>query len=196
MSKPSNKQTIIDAGLQVLFLKGYHGAGVRDVVAAAKVPQGSFTNHFASKEAFAGEVLELYFARTRDAVHQALDDRSKPPRQRLLDYFALITERLEADGFTRGCLIGDFSIELSQTSEVLRTQLADIYRVWLEPFEQCIAEGQASGDIPSDFAPADLAEFLISAWEGAILRMKVEQNAAPLLRYCQVVSVTVLRPGH
>lgn len=196
MSKPSNKQTIIDAGLQVLFRKGYHGAGVRDVVAAAKVPQGSFTNHFASKEAFAGEVLELYFARTRDAVHQALDDRSKPPRQRLLDYFALITERLEADGFTRGCLIGDFSIELSQISEVLRTQLADIYRVWLEPFEQCIAEGQTSGDIPSDFAPADLAEFLISAWEGAILRMKVEQNAAPLLRFRQVVSATVLRPGH
>ncbi|PJI40798.1 MAG: TetR family transcriptional regulator [Rhizobium sp.] len=196
MSKPSNKQTIIDAGLQVLFRKGYHGAGVRDVVAAAKVPQGSFTNHFASKEAFAGEVLELYFARTRDAVHQALDDRSKPPRQRLLDYFALITERLEADGFTRGCLIGDFSIELSQTSEVLRTQLADIYRVWLEPFEQCISEGQASGNIPSDFAPADLAEFLISAWEGAILRMKVEQNAAPLLRFRQVVSATVLRPGH
>jgi TetR/AcrR family transcriptional regulator, transcriptional repressor for nem operon len=34
---------------------------VRDICAAAGVPQGSFTNHFRSKEAFAEEVLNRYF---------------------------------------------------------------------------------------------------------------------------------------
>ena len=34
--------------------KGYVGAGVRDIVAeGVRQPQGSFTNHFRSKEAFA-----------------------------------------------------------------------------------------------------------------------------------------------
>ena len=50
------------AGLKVMFRSGYQGASVRDVCAAAGVPQGSFTNHFRSKEVFAQEVLDRYFA--------------------------------------------------------------------------------------------------------------------------------------
>ena len=44
-------------GLQVVLERGYVGASVRDIVEAAGVPQGSFTNHFASKEAFSLQVL-------------------------------------------------------------------------------------------------------------------------------------------
>ena len=45
-----------------MFRSGYEGATVRDICAAAGAPQGSFTNHFRSKEAFAQEVLDRYFA--------------------------------------------------------------------------------------------------------------------------------------
>ena len=48
-----------------MFRWGYQGASVRDICAAAGVPQGSFTNHFRSKEAFAEAVLNRYFARTK-----------------------------------------------------------------------------------------------------------------------------------
>jgi AcrR family transcriptional regulator len=49
---------------------------VRDICAAAGVPQGCFTNHFRSKKAFAEEVLDRYFAGTKELVKQALDDKS------------------------------------------------------------------------------------------------------------------------
>src|ERR1700685_4555484 len=62
MSRISNRDKLLDKGLQVVLQRGYVGASVRDIVEAAGVPQGSFTNHFASKEAFSLEVLELYFA--------------------------------------------------------------------------------------------------------------------------------------
>ena len=65
MPKPSNRDRILEAGLKVMFRKGYVGAGVRDIVAEASAPQGSFTNHFRSKEEFAREVLDRYFARPR-----------------------------------------------------------------------------------------------------------------------------------
>ena len=58
MAKASHRDSILDAGLKVMFRKGYVGAGVRDIVLEAGAPQGSFTNHFRSKETFAGEVLE------------------------------------------------------------------------------------------------------------------------------------------
>src|SRR5256885_2012204 len=56
MARRSLRDQILRAGLPVLFRCGYHAASVRDICAAAGAPQGSFTNHFRSKEAFAVEV--------------------------------------------------------------------------------------------------------------------------------------------
>ncbi|MGG6896429.1 TetR family transcriptional regulator C-terminal domain-containing protein [Rhizobium sp. BR 315] len=191
MPKPSNKNEIIAAGLHVMFRKGYHGAGVRDVVAEAGVPQGSFTNHFRSKEVFAAEVLDHYFAHTRKLVGDALNDRSLRPRERLLRYLDIITKRLANDDYLRGCLIGDFSIEVSQVSELLRERLAEIYKEWCKPFEQCVAEGQQAGEISAQFSASDLADFLLTSWEGAILRMKVERGPEPLDRFKRIAFATV-----
>lgn len=191
MAKPSLRNDILAAGLRVMFRQGFEGSGVRDIVAAANAPQGSFTNHFRSKEAFAAEVLDLYFAHVRGLVAEALDDHTLPPRDRLRRYLDLITDRLAADQFTRGCLIGDFSVETTQISEALRTRLVDVYREWLAPFAACIAEGQRDGSIADRFPPDDLADFLIASWEGAILRMKVERDAAPLERFKRIAFATV-----
>lgn len=195
MARHSNKQALLDAGLRVMFRQGFHGAAVRDVVAAAGVPHGSFTNHFRSKEQFGHEVLERYFAHVQALVEQALGDRSLPPRARLRRYLDLITERLQADGFERGCLIGDLSVEVSQTSELIRDRLAAIFQAWIEPFTQCIAEAQAAGEVGREFAAQDLAEFFIASWEGAILRMKVERSAAPLERFKRIAFATLFHHG-
>jgi TetR/AcrR family transcriptional repressor of nem operon len=191
MPKPSNRDRILEAGLKVMFRKGYVGAGVRDIVSEAPAPQGSFTNHFRSKEEFAVEVLDLYFEHTKRLVAQALEDSSLNPRERLRRYLDIITERLAGAEFSRGCLIGDFSLEAAPQSEMLRTRLAKIFAEWRTPFAACIAEGQAAGEIATTFAPEDLAEFLLSSWEGAILRMKVERNAEPLERFKRIVFASV-----
>ena len=193
MPKPSNRDRILEAGLKVMYRKGYVGAGVRDIVAEASAPQGSFTNHFRSKEDFAREVLDLYFDHTKRVVVEALEDRSLNPRERLGRYLDIITGRFAAAKFGRGCLIGDFSLEAAPQSEMLRTRLTEIFAEWRAPFAACIAEGQATGEIAATFAPEDLADFLLSSWEGAILRMKVERNAEPLERFKRIVFATVFK---
>ena len=49
------------------------------------------------------------------------------------------------------------------------------------------------GEIATTFAPEDLAEFMLSSWEGAILRMKVERNAEPLERFKRIAFATVFK---
>src|SRR6185437_6528184 len=68
---------------------------------------------------------------------QALDEVSLTPRARLRCYLEIISGKLEADGFARGCLIGDLSLEASGSSELLRTQLDAIFAEWREPFAAC-----------------------------------------------------------
>ena len=173
-----------------MFRSGYTGASVRDICEAAGAPLGSFTNHFRSKEAFAKEVLDRYFAHLKDSVKQALDDKSIPPRQRLKRYLDIISSVLADDKWNRGCLIGDFSLETSQ-SKLLRERLEAIFQEWRAPFSSCIAEAQTAGEIDPSFEPLDLAEFLLASWEGAILRMKVERGPAPLDRFKNIIFQTV-----
>lgn len=193
MGKPSLREDLLNAGLKVMFRSGYHGASVRDICAAAGAPQGSFTNHFRSKEAFAREVLDRYFAHTKSLVEEALDDKSLKPRQRLRRYLDIISGRLEQARWNRGCLIGDFSLEATSHSKLLRRRLEEIFQEWRAPFAACIAEAQAAGEIDSTFGPEDLAEFLLASWEGAILRMKVERGPAALDRFKAIVFETVLK---
>lgn len=193
MARHSLREQLLGAGLGVMFRKGYIGAGIREIAAEAAAPQGSFTNHFRSKEVFAREVLDRYFDDLRRLVAEILRDRSNSPRERLKRYLDIITERLAHDGFRRGCLIGDFSLEAAPQSEMIRLRLAEIFREWCTAFAACIAEAQAANEIASTFAPEELAEFLLCSWEGAILRMKVERTAEPLERFKRIAFGTVLK---
>src|SRR2546430_2054761 len=138
MAKPSLKEAILEAGLRAMFRTGYHGTSVRDVTAAAGAPQGSFTNHFRSKEAFASEVLDRYFEHTKGLVDEALHDSTLTPRRRLRRYLDIITGKLEGDAWSRGCLIGDLSLEAPGSSEALRARLVAIFAEWRLPFAACI----------------------------------------------------------
>ena len=194
MARHSNKQALLDAGLRVMFKRGLNGAAVRDVVATAGVPQGSFTNHFPSKEQFAREVLDQYFAHVQRLLQASLEDHSLGPRARMERHLDVIVDRLRADGFERGCLIGDLSLEATQTSDLLRDRLQDVFRQWIQPFAECIAEGQARGEFSDRFDAGEIAEYFLASWEGAILRMKVERSIAPLNRFRRIFFAT-LAPG-
>ena len=193
MARRSLRNAILDAGLKVMIRSGYNGSSVRDIVGAAGAPPGSFTNHFRSKEEFACEVLDRYFHHVKGLVAQALDDASLTPRARLRRYLDIIAGRLKDDGWGRGCLIGDLSLEASASSEPLRTRLAEIFQAWKAPFAACIAEAQLAGEIAADFEAADLADFLLASWQGAILRMKVERSPAPLECFKTIAFATVFK---
>src|SRR5690606_31584554 len=122
-------------------------------------------------------------------------EKALTPKARLERYLDLIVGILEADGFRRGCLIGDLSLEVTQTSETIRDQLRALFEEWLQPFKECIADGQAAGEFRSDFPPDELADFFLASWQGAILRMKVERTSAPLMRFRKIMFAAILTEG-
>src|SRR3978361_1589064 len=103
MPKPANREKILTQGLRVVHERGFAGASVRDIVQAAGVPQGSFTNHFASKEAFGLEVIDLYFANALNSMSETLRNDDMPPLQRLRLYIDNGKNRLNKDSMRNGC---------------------------------------------------------------------------------------------
>src|SRR6266576_5754572 len=193
MGRPSLRGKILRTGMRLMFRSGYQGASVRDICAAAGAPQGSFTNHFRSKEAFAVEVLDQYFDYLKGLVNETLNDETLTPRQRLKRYLDVITDKLERDRWILGCLVGDFSLQVSSQSKLLRKRLDSIFREWRTLFASCIAAAQSAGEVDSHFDATELAEFLLASWEGAILRMKVVRSRAALERFKTIAFETVFK---
>jgi TetR/AcrR family transcriptional repressor of nem operon len=194
VARASKKDQILREGLEVVRRRGFTTAGVREITSAAGVPQGSFTNHFASKEAFGLEIVDGYFADTWSVVEATLEDPGRPPLDRLRAYFEAITERLEDRGWQHGCLIGNMSLETAEHSEAIRARLAGIFARWRQPFARCLEEADAAGQIRLDVPAIDMADFLLASWQGAILRMKVDRSPEPLDRFRRITFATVLSP--
>jgi TetR/AcrR family transcriptional regulator, transcriptional repressor for nem operon len=193
MPKPSHRNKLLTEGLKVLLARGYVGASVRDIVKAAGVPQGSFTNHFTSKEAFAEEVLELYFSLVRQNMEKTLRNDSRPPLQRLRQWIDVQIAFLRQAEFRSGCLIGNLSVEASDESERIRERLTEIYKEINESIVYCLKAAVASGELSASNDVRELAAFLYSSLQGAILQSKVEQSVEPIKRFKDILFTRILR---
>jgi TetR/AcrR family transcriptional regulator, transcriptional repressor for nem operon len=193
MAKPSNREKILTEGLRVVHAHGYAGASVRDIVQAAGVPQGSFTNHFVSKEAFGLEILELYFANGRETIRQTLRNDELPPLARLRDYIDTNKARLNKDSMRNGCLFGNFTAEASDHSELIRNRLVEIYAEVQDAISYCLKAAIKAGELPADFQCDDVAGFIVSSLQGANLLAKAQRNPVPVDRLKRVLFSTVLR---
>ena len=192
MAKTNVRERLLDAGLETLHRCGFNGCGVQEIAETAGVPKGSFYNHFESKEALGAAVLERYWEQRGGSMLRLLEGPDIGPRERLCHYFAVLAANMANRGYTGGCLIGNLGAELSDHSELVRDGVARAFAGWTEALETCIQEGQNLGEISDDYDAALLASFLINAWEGAVLRAKVQKNGASFEEFNQIVFGTLL----
>ena len=191
MGRPSVRPQIVQAGLRVFLRGGFGGTSVQDITDEAGVPKGSFYNHFASKEALGAEIIDLYAEGS--GLRDVLTDASLSPLERLRRYYTRLTTMYRELEFTRGCLLGNFSAEISDTMPLMRDRLLALFRRWTGEQAQVISEAQALGEVSNETPAEELAAFLLDAYEGAVLRSRVEKSDAPLTRFQAVVFERLLR---
>jgi TetR/AcrR family transcriptional regulator, transcriptional repressor for nem operon len=193
MRPTGTRDHLLSIGLKVLHANGFHATGVQDITDAAEVPKGSFYTHFGSKERFGAEVLGRYWERRADRALAILSDESRTPMARLRAYFTTKTQ--VAGPFDKGCMIGNFSAELASGSRLVRDRLAGVFAAWTQMLATCIREAQTTGELRPALDPDVTAGFLIDAFEGAVLRTKVDRDAAALQRFDAIVFSLILTAG-
>lgn len=190
--KLDTRENLIRAGARLLHVGGYAATGIKEIVDSAKVPKGSFYNHFQSKEAFGAEVVDYYFGRGVPSLRAMLTAPDVPPLERLKRFFEQRSRSFSEAGHQRGCMLGNMSLEVADHSDVIRERLSVHFRTWSDLFEGCIAEAQAAGDLKNPLPAPVLAQYLLDSWEGALLRMRAEKSDVPLERFIQVTFASVL----
>ncbi|CAB3768277.1 TetR/AcrR family transcriptional regulator [Paraburkholderia solisilvae] len=196
MPRPANPEVrsrLLSVGRDVVHDRGFNGAGVQDITAAAGVPKGSFYNYFDSKEVFAAEILEDYWQSIEDRHGPILHDARIKPLARIAKFFRALTDDHRKHDFALGCLIGNLSLELSNGSEDTRTKLAALMARWEKSLAACLREAQERNELDRKQKVDELAAILIEAYEGAVMRGKVEQGGKAYERFEKVVLPRLIR---
>lgn len=187
VSVMSVRERLLEAGVATFSKAGFNGCSVQDITDAAGVPKGSFYNHFESKEALGAAALEHYWKEFGCDPLKILSNQDRPPLDRLKAYFTQVAAELETTDYASGCLIGNMTAEMSDHSALVSAQLSQIYDNWNQKVADCIAQAQEAGDIKSDAKPEALATFVLNAWEGAVLRARIEKGSGPLEQFIEIL---------
>lgn len=192
MPKPNVREQIVIASLAMLHRRGFNATSVQDITEAAGVPKGSFYNHFASKEALGQEVVRRYVDGNagRRAV---LADATLAPLERIRRHFQQLVDANVADDFNCGCLLGNFSTEMSLHSAQIRHEVDAALAQWGEGLAPLIAQAQRDGQVGGGFGAADLGNAVVDAWQGAVSRAKASGSRAPLDLFMRTMMEKILR---
>lgn len=192
MPKPNVRDKLLTAGLETMHRLGFNGCSVQDITQAAGVPKGSFYNHFESKEALGAELVDIYWQKAASASLRILSNEALPPLERLNHYFDALAEGLASLSYEQGCLLGNFGAELSDQSRLVRDRLSSLLAGWTRAIECCVREAQLAGEVRTDIDAAVLAAFFVNAWEGAVLRAKVDRDGRAIAQFRIVVFSAIL----
>jgi TetR/AcrR family transcriptional repressor of nem operon len=193
MEKRDTRAEIIRVGTEMIASQGYNATGIDAVLKGAGVPKGSFYHYFGSKEDFGLAIIDQFARLFDERLDACLADHATPPLQRIRNYLEGGLERLDRNKCCKGCLVGNLGQELADLNERFRERLDGFFRSWVERFAACLREAQAAGGLDKGADAAVLAGFILSGYEGAILRAKVQKSTEPLRDYIEVLFVTVLR---
>ncbi|MBK8507095.1 MAG: TetR family transcriptional regulator C-terminal domain-containing protein [Candidatus Competibacteraceae bacterium] len=186
------RQRLLEEGVSAFLYNGFHGTGLKEVLDRVKVPKGSFYNYFESKEAFAVAAIHHYAACFAAKMEQAISDASDP-YSGLRHFFEALMADFETAGYVGGCLIANLGGEL-EGSELCRESLATAFRQWRDRVAEVLRQSQQRGLVRADLDAGDLADLLTEAWEGAVIRMKIERSLEPPRRVLRRLLDDYFRP--
>lgn len=178
--KQANRERLLDQGVSLIKERGYHGTGLKEILDAVQIPKGSFYNYFGSKEEFGAEVIRHYIEPFIRQLHGHLANPEVDALTAVRNYFDELIAELERQHFKGGCLLGNLMGEIGDTSELCRDSLRSALHRYRDLLQTGLERAQNQGGVRVDKSSHAMADVLVDAWQGALLRMKIEQSVAPL----------------
>ncbi len=178
--KLTNRENLLNQGVILLTQQGYHGTGLKEILDAVQIPKGSFYNYFGSKENFAAETIQYYINPFIEQLTGHLQNPDNDAYTALQLYFNELITELEKTDYKGGCLLGNLMGEISDTSDLCKKSLQLAVHRYRNLLQEALIKAQQEGTVRTDKSAEDMADLLVNMWQGALLRMKIEQSVIPL----------------
>jgi TetR/AcrR family transcriptional repressor of nem operon len=181
------REKILQAAARLFALKGYHDTKLEEVLDTAQVTKGAFFHHFRDREDLGFAVLDWHMDRRRQllgAIEQELPfAEDAPPLQRVFRRLDAIQEMVRRRERRKGgCIIGNLSTALSDCHDGFRKRLAECFDEMALEFQPHLEEAARRLRATRRPDPSELARYIVTVIEGAIMQARTLGNPKLLAR--------------
>lgn len=174
--KTTTRTRLLEAARELFWLKGYPDTSVAEILDKAEANSGSFYYYFKSKEELLLAVLDHYVELLRPEVMDPAFEQTQDPIERVFAVLGGYRQALEMTGCTFGCPLGRVALEISDIPRA-HEKVALNFRGWIGAIEQCLND--AGNRLPSSLDRHQLAEFVLTVMEGAVMQARVSRSLEP-----------------
>jgi AcrR family transcriptional regulator len=164
------RSRIVFAAMELFWEKGYSSTSVADLLKRADVNAGSLYHFFPGKQDVLIAVLETY----REGIGPMLLEPAwrdiDDPIEKIFALLAHYRKHIVDTDCTYGCPIGSVALELHEPDPPVRELLAANFRAWIAAIHERLV--QAGSRLPADIDRAELAEFVLTTMEGAVMQAR------------------------
>ena len=100
----------------------------------------------------------------------------RDPLKRVFRYIDAFAQMSQDPVLGKGCLLGCFTQELSDTHPQIRAVCCQRFETWAKQFGQDLARAKAQYAPKASFRPQELAEHFIAILEGSMILGKARQD--------------------
>jgi AcrR family transcriptional regulator len=175
--KSETRERLIETARRLFHEHGYTATGIAQILDAADAGSGSLYYFFPTKEDLLLAVLEKYKELLWPMVVQPVFDRVADPVERIFGILDGYRRQLVATEYQSGCPIGNLALELANSIPAARALIAANFSGWRKAIEQCL--GDAAGRLPAFLDMEQLALFVLTTMEGAVMLARTYHSIEP-----------------
>jgi AcrR family transcriptional regulator len=175
--KQATRDRLVEVARTLFWEHGYTATGIAQILKGADAGSGSLYYFFPTKEDLLLAVLEWFRQNLGPAVVEPVFARVSDPIERIFGILDGYRQGLLATEFRRGCPIGNLALELAESHPAARELLAVNFTGWRKAIERCLAD--ADGRLPDSVDREQLALFVLTTMEGAVMLARTYRSVAP-----------------
>jgi TetR/AcrR family transcriptional repressor of nem operon len=174
------KEKLLAAAQQLMLAKGFPATTVDEICETAGFTKGSFFHYFASKEHLGKEVLDRFYCSFQQRIQQGSFRKKSDPLRRVYGYVDRFIEMSKNPELPSGCLLGNFTQELSDTHPEVRLLCAQRFAEWAATLKHDLDEAKTKYAPKAPIDTQSLAEYLIAVLQGSQILAKAKQDKGVL----------------
>ena len=176
MGGKDTRGRIIEAAMELFWLKGYGSTSIADILSRRQVNSGSLYHVFPGKQDLLVAVLEAY----RDGIGPMLLEPAwagvEDPVEKVFALLGKYRSLIVQTDCEYGCPIGSLALELHEADPAVRRLLAENFENWVGAVAGCLE--QARDRFPPATDPRALAELALTVMEGGVMQARTHRDVA------------------